>query len=408
MDTRHKEARVCIAGGGPAGIMLGYLLARAGISVIVLEKWPDFFRDFRGDTIHPSTMDALAELGLLDEFLALPHSEMARMSLTVGPDEVAVADFSHLPTRARFIAFIPQWDFLNFLATKAAAFPAFTLLMATDATGLIRDESGRITGITARDADGAFDISADLVIGADGRHSTMRDALGAKVAALGVPIDVLWFRIDRHDADTRESLAYTEAGGALVMLDRHDYWQCGFIIEKGAFDAIKAAGLDAFRSSIATLAKLPQGALAGIESWDDVKLLSVAVDHVSPWAADGILLIGDAAHAMSPVGGVGINYAIADAIGAANILVPALRAKKGALPLATLNAVEARRAPAALRMQKLQVLLQDRFLAPILRAKKGVRMPLPFRFLAWFPILRRIPARVIGLGFRPEHIEIDF
>ncbi len=394
------STRCVVAGGGPAGILLGYLLARAGIEVVVLEMWPDFFRDFRGDTIHPSTMDVLGELGLLDEFLKLPHSEMTRMTMHMGGRAITLADLEHVPARRKFIAFIPQWDFLNFLATKAKAFPSFRLMMETKATDLII-ENGRVAGVRAQGKDGEFEIRADLVVGADGRHSTVRERGGFAVKELGVPIDVLWFRIGRSGADDKQSLGYLEAGRALVMLDRHDYWQCGLIISKGGFDAIKAAGVEAFRESIAKLAHLPLSATAEIDSWDKVKLLSVSVDRAEQWAKEGVLLVGDSAHAMSPIGGVGINYAIQDAVAAANLLIPAF--KHNEVSLAVLNKLQARRERPTRRMQLVQVYIQNHIFSPLL-SNQSFRTPLIFKLFAWFPILQRIPGRIIGVGFQPEHI----
>jgi 2-polyprenyl-6-methoxyphenol hydroxylase-like FAD-dependent oxidoreductase len=383
--------------------MLGYLLARAGVDVVVLEKWPDFFRDFRGDTIHPSTMEVLDELGLLEDFLKLPHNEMRRMALTINGRRTVVADLSRLRTKCPYIAFIPQWDFLTFLAEKARAFPSFHLLMETEAADLIRDASGKVTGVMASHKGEAFAIHADLVVGADGRHSTIREKGGFEVTELGVPIDVLWFRITRTDADDKESLGSLAPGGALVMLDRREYWQCAFVIGKGGFERIKAEGLPAFRSRIAKLAHLPESAVAEVDSWDKVKLLSVSVDHVQGWAKEGVVLVGDAAHAMSPIGGVGINYAIQDAVAAANILAPAF--KEGIPALATLARIEARRRSPTLRMQRLQVFLQDRIFAPVLAAKGQIRGLGFLRLFDWFPFLRRIPAHVIGIGFLPEYVD---
>ena len=305
--------------------MLGYILARAGIEVTVLEKWPDFFRDFRGDTIHSSTMAILRELGLIDEFLKLPHSEMETMTLHIGGEPVTIADFRKIDAREKFIAFVPQWDFLNFLSEKAKQFPTFHLLMETEATDVVR-EAGRVVGVRAKKGSEEYEIRAQLVVGADGRHSTVREKAGFEIENKGVPIDVLWFRVGLKGKDEKRSLAYADDGRALVMLDRHDFWQCAYIIKKDTFKDWQVKGLAAFKESIAQIAPTDSISLDEIDSWDKVKLLSVTVDHAKEWAQDGIVLIGDAAHAMSPLGGVGINYAIHDAVAAANILVPALRA----------------------------------------------------------------------------------
>jgi len=398
---QNISTRCVIAGGGPAGIMLGYLLARSGIDVVVLEKWPDFFRDFRGDTIHPSTMQVLYELGLLDDFLKLPHNEMTRMTLHIAGKAVTIADLSHLKTRCPYIAFIPQWDFLNFLSAKAKEFPHFHLMIETEATDII-EERGRVVGVRAKHKNEEFEIRAELVVGADGRRSTIREKGKFEVEALGVPIDVLWFRIGRGGEDDKQSLGYLEKGRALVMLDRRDYWQCAFIIEKGSFDALKAQGLDAFRKSVASLAHIDQRATAEVDSWEKVKLLSVSVDHVREWAKDGVLLIGDSAHAMSPLGGVGINYAIHDAVAAGHILVPAF--KKDDISLQVLKRVQARREKPTRRMQRIQVLAQDHVLSPLLQGKGELKIPWILKLFVYIPLLRRIPARVIGIGFGPEHV----
>ena len=407
MTTHQLETRCCIAGGGPAGIMLGYLLARAGIEVIVLEKWPDFFRDFRGDTIHPSTMDILKELGLLDEFLTLPHSEMERMTIHFGKTEVTVADLRHVPAACKFIAFMPQWDFLTFLATKGKAYPSFHLMMETEVTDLV-EENGRVVGLKAvgkeNGSEEAYEIRADLVVGADGRHSIVREKGEFKVEELGAPIDVLWFRIGKSGTDDKQSLGYLNRGAGLIMLDRADYWQCAFIIEKGKYEEVKARGLEAFRTRIANLAGLSEEVLAEVDSWDKVKFLSVSVDHVQAWAREGLVLIGDAAHAMSPIGGVGINYAVQDAVAAANILIPAFTNETNAPSLALLQKIQARRAHPALRMQRLQVFIQDKILSPVLHARGDIRAPWFMYLLTALPILRRIPARIIGIGFQPEHV----
>lgn len=399
------QTRCVISGGGPAGMMLGYILARAGIETTVLEKWPDFFRDFRGDTIHPSTMVILRELGLIDEFLKLPHSEMETMTLHIGGEPVTIADLRMLDVPEKFIAFIPQWDFLNFISRKAQEFPTFHLLMETEATDVIR-EGGRIAGVKAQQNGANIEIRADLVVGADGRHSTVREKAGFSVENLGAPIDVLWFRVGMKGTDEKRSLAYADDGRALVMLDRHDFWQCAYIIKKDTFANWQAKGLDAFKESIAKIAPHGLVSLDEIDSWDKVKLLSVTVDHVQDWAQEGLVLIGDAAHAMSPMGGVGINVAIHDAVAAANVLVPALRARDTSL--ATLSRIQARREKPVRKMQRMQVVMQDRVLRPLLEHQGHMRVPFFLRLFQWFPYLRRIPARVVGMGFQPEHVHVVF
>jgi 2-polyprenyl-6-methoxyphenol hydroxylase-like FAD-dependent oxidoreductase len=400
--ARIERVRCAIAGGGPAGVMLGYLLARSGVSVAVLEKWPDFFRDFRGDTIHPSTMDVLAELGLLDRFLALPHDETRDIEVELGDARIPVADFRHVPTRAKFLAFIPQWDFLNFIATEGKAYPGFNLLMETEATGLI-EEDGVVRGLKAKDAEGAFEIRAELVVGADGRHSTVRDAAHLLKADLGAPIDVLWFRLSQKAADTHASLGRVDRGQVLVLIDRTTYWQCAYLIPKGGFDAVKAGGIEAFRVRLAALMPMLADRVGEMRSWDDVKMLAVAVDHLDAWYKPGLVCIGDAAHAMSPVGGVGINLAVQDAVAAANILVPAFT--RGTPAVADLRALQERRAFPALVIQRAQVFIHERILAPILASPRAfTRVPILLRLLMIFPYLRRIPARLVGVGVRPEHV----
>ena len=399
--ARHVQC--VIAGGGPAGMMAGYLLARADIAVTVLEKHADFLRDFRGDTIHPSTMDALAELGLLDTFLRLPHQKVRHAELEIGGERVRAADFGRLSTRCRFIAFIPQWDFLNFMAAHAKAFPSFTLLMETEAVDLIRDGE-RVAGVVARSPSGEQELTADLVIAADGRHSTLRQAAGLKVQDLGAPMDVLWFRLPRGPEEAGAVLGRIKAGGALIMLDRGDYWQCAFIIRKGTADALKAQGLEAFRARVARF--LGPAAAQGIASLDDVKLLTVTVDRLETWHRPGLLCIGDAAHAMSPVGGVGINLAIQDAIAAANLLVGPLR--RGIPAEDDLRAVQRRRSFPTRATQAFQTVVQNRVIDPVLRSTEEPRLPSLVRFLQRrLPFLQSIPARIVGIGFRPEHVDLD-
>ena len=388
--------RCCIAGGGPAGMMLGLLLARAGIDVIVLEKHEDFLRDFRGDTIHPSTMEVMHELGLLTDFLKLPYTPTARMGASIGGEYVELADFSHLPVQCKFIAMMPQWEFLNFLAEAGRAYPSFHLMMRAEAMGL----NGQT--VTVRTPDGEITIDAELVIGADGRASTLRDAAGFTPIDLGAPMDVLWMRLPRHAGDPSTSMGRISTGRFMAMLDRGDYWQCAYVIPKGGIEAARAAGLPAFRAAVADLMPLFSDRTEDIKTWDDVKLLTVAVNHLPEWSRPGLLFIGDAAHAMSPIGGVGVNYAVQDAVAAANILIP--RMKTRALTHEDLRDVQRRREPPTRRMQRLQVFLQNNLIAGVLAARGPLKLPLPVRLLRWFPLLRRIPARVIGLGFQPEHI----
>ena len=393
--------RCCVVGGGPAGMMLGFLLARAGIDVIVLEKHADFLRDFRGDTVHPSTMQVMHELGLLDAFLARPHSEVRTLSAQIGEESFQVADFSHLPTQAKFIAFMPQWDFLDFLADHAKRLPNFRLMQRTEATDLLRD-TDRITGVTALRPDGVQQIGAELVLACDGRHSTIRDAAGFKVTDIGAPMDVLWLRISKRPSDPGQTFGRLDAGRFFIMLDRNDYWQCAYVIAKGGIDAVHARGLEAFRADVTLLAPYLRDRVHELATWDDVKLLTVAVNRLDTWSRPGLLCIGDAAHAMSPVGGVGINLAIQDAVATANILVPRLR--QGRVTPADLQAVQRRRERPTRMMQALQVAIQNRVISTTLARTTAPKPPLALRMARWFPQLRRLPARIIGMGFQPEHI----
>jgi 2-polyprenyl-6-methoxyphenol hydroxylase-like FAD-dependent oxidoreductase len=393
--------RCCVVGGGPAGMMLGFLLARAGIDVVVLEKHADFLRDFRGDTVHPSTMQVMHELGILDAFLARPHSEIRTLGLQIGDTFLQVADFSHLPTQAKFIAFMPQWDFLDFLTEQANRFPTFRLMMRTEAIDLIR-EGDQMIGVRARGPDGMLDIHAQLIIACDGRHSTLRDAAGFGVVEIGAPMDVLWLRLSKHPTDPAQTLGRIDAGRVFIMLDRNDYWQCAFVIPKGGIDEVHASGLDAFRAEIVRLASFLQDRVQELTTWDDVKLLTVAVNRLDTWFRPGLLCIGDAAHAMSPVGGVGINLAIQDAVATANILVP--RLTRGQVTLADLRAVQRRRTWPTRMTQRLQVAVQNRIISNVLRTTATPAPPFAARMLGRFPLLRRLPARIIGMGFRPEHI----
>ncbi|MBV8565755.1 MAG: FAD-dependent oxidoreductase [Methylobacteriaceae bacterium] len=396
-----NETRCCIAGGGPAGMMLGYLLARAGVDVTVLEKHVDFLRDFRGDTIHPSTLELLHELGLLDRFLDLPHQEARQLMGMVGALKLTIADFSHLPTHCRFVVLMPQWDFLNFLAREAERFPSFKLRMQTQVTGLI-EEAGIVRGVRAESPQGPIEIRADLVVGADGRHSSVRAASGLAVHDIGAPMDVLWFRLPRRQSDTAETLGRFDRGAIMVVIDRGAYWQCALVISKGSIEDVRARGLQAFRDRVAVMLPFLGDRLDEIGSWDDVKLLTVGVDRLEQWYRPGVLCIGDAAHTMSPIGGVGINLAIQDAVAAANILAEPLRA--GAPSIEHLRRVQKRRALPVRMTQALQVMIQKRVVARVLASSAPLRPPLAVLLLSWFPFLRRLPARAIGLGVRPEHV----
>ncbi|MGB7125923.1 MAG: FAD-dependent oxidoreductase [Methylovirgula sp.] len=392
----------CIVGGGPAGMMLGFLLARAGIETIVLEKHADFLRDFRGDTIHPSTLQAMDDLGLLEEFLALPHQEARQLSAVVGDETITIADFSHLPTRAKFIALMPQWDFLNFLASKAKLYPSFRLMMQAEVDGLI--EEGVVRGVKAKTPEGPLAVRADLTVGADGRHSIVRAKAGFTPLNIGAPMDVLWFRLSRKAGDSAETFGRAEAGQMLVLINRGDHWQCGYVIPKGGFDALKRQDVAVLRQQLASLVPFLADRVAEIKSWDDVKLLTVAVDRLPLWHKPGLLCIGDAAHAMSPIGGVGVNVAIQDAIAAANILAPALRSGKPVSD-ALLGAVQKRREPAVKLTQAMQVFIQNRAITNVLRGTGKIRAPWIVRLFNYVPWLRRWPARFVGLGFRMERVK---
>lgn len=394
------KVQCCIAGGGPAGMMLGLLLARAGVDVVVLEKHADFLRDFRGDTIHPSTLELMYELGILDEFLKRPHQELKQISGQVGGETVTIADFSHLPTRCKFIAFMPQWNFLDFIVQYARRYPTFQLKMQTEVTALI-GELGRVVGVKAQSNGEAIEIRADLVVGADGRGSVVREKAALPAKHLGVPIDVLWFRISRQPEDQIPALGRIVDGKVMVMLNREEYWQCGFVIAKGEYEKLKERGLESFRSEIAKVAPFVTERVHELTSWDDIRLLTVRVDRLVKWFRRGVLCIGDAAHAMSPIGGVGINLAIQDAVATANILAKALRS--GELSDVDLERVQRRRELPSRVTQAVQVFVQNRILGRVL-GRRDVRMPLVLRLFQRFPVLRRIPARLVGLGFRPEHI----
>ncbi len=398
MGERHS---CCIAGGGPAGMMLGMLLARAGVDVLVLEKHADFLRDFRGDTIHPSTLQVMHELGLVDELLKLPHQEAGEIRAQIGREIVPVADFTHLPTHCKFIASMPQWDFLDFLARKAARYPSFHLWMRAEAVGLI-EESGRVVGVEVQTPEGRREVRADLVVGADGRHSLVRERAGLEVRELGAPMDVLWFRLSRRLDDPANLMGIFDSGRIFVMINRDSYWQCGFVIAKGTVDELRGRGIEAFRARVAEIVPFARDRVGELRAWEDVSLLTVRVERLTTWHRPGLLCIGDAAHAMSPVGGVGINLALQDAVAAANILAGPLR--EGRVKRDDLARVQRRRELPTRLTQWVQVQVQNRVIAPVLGGAATARLPLALRLLRRFAVLRRLPARLIGIGVRPEHV----
>jgi 2-polyprenyl-6-methoxyphenol hydroxylase-like FAD-dependent oxidoreductase len=384
-------------------MMAGLLLARAGVDVVVLEKHADFLRDFRGDTIHPSTLEVIHELGLLDGLLRLPHQKVPELGAQIGDVFVPVADFKHLPTRCGFIALMPQWDFLDFLAREAGRYPTFHLLMQAEATGLV-EESDRIVGLHATTPEGPVTIRADLVIGADGRGSVVREKAGLPVEDFGAPMDVLWFRLSRLPSDPPQTLGRIAAGQIFIMLNRGEYWQCGYVIAKGKIDEIRAAGLPPFREGLVRLAPYLKDRVSEIRTWDDVKLLTVQVNRLTRWYRPGLLCIGDAAHAMSPVGGVGINLAIQDAVAVANILSAPLRERRTTRE--DLARVQKRREFPTRVTQRIQLTIQNRIIRSVLGATAPVKPPFAVRLFGRVPRLRRIPGRLIGMGIRPEHVRI--
>jgi len=401
MGNGTNLVRCCIVGGGPAGMMLGYLLARAGVEVLVLEKHSDFLRDFRGDTIHPSTLEVMHELGLLDEFLKLPHQKVYELNAQFGEMRLTIADFRHLPTRCGFVAFMPQWDFLNFLAKKATRYQTFDLKMEAEVVGLI-EQSGRIIGVRAKTPDGEIQVHADLVVGADGRTSIVREKARLQAREFGAPMDVLWFRIRRTAEDPAVTMGRFDAGRIFIALNRGDYWQCGYVIAKGQFEEMRRQDFDTFRAAIVKLAPYLQDSIHQLRGWDDVKLLTVRVNRLDEWFRPGLLCIGDAAHAMSPVGGVGINLAIQDAVAAANVLFKPLLERQ--VTMDDLGRIQTRRELPTRVTQRLQLAVQDRIIARVLTDTQPLKSPLAVRLLARYPFLRRIPARIIGLGVRPEHV----
>jgi 2-polyprenyl-6-methoxyphenol hydroxylase-like FAD-dependent oxidoreductase len=399
--TGEMQVRCCIAGGGPAGMMLGLLLARAGVEVLVLEKHADFLRDFRGDTIHPSTLELMYELGILHDFLQRPHQELGQLSAQIGDTTVVTADFSHLPTKCKFIAFMPQWHFLDFLVEHARNYPTFHLKMQAEVVDILEND-GRVTGLKVSTPEGPLEVRAVLVVGADGRHSIVRDRARLEVEVLGAPIDVLWFRLSRQPDDPPQALGRFVSGKIMVMLNREDYWQCGYVIPKGGLNDLRERGLELFREDIASLASFLRERVSELRDWNEIRLLTVAVDRLREWYRPGLLCIGDAAHAMSPIGGVGINLAIQDAVAAANILADPL--SKGIVTNDELRKIQRRRQLPTRIIQSGQVFIQNRFIRRVLWKSQPVSLPWIFRLLRRWPFLRRIPARVIGVGVRPEHV----
>jgi 2-polyprenyl-6-methoxyphenol hydroxylase-like FAD-dependent oxidoreductase len=396
------STQCCVVGGGPAGLMAGFLLARAGVDVIVLEKHADFLRDFRGDTIHPSTLRIMDELGLLDEFLRLPHHKAYELSAWIGERQYKVADFSSLPGKCNFIAFMPQWDFLDFIAQHARALPNFRLFMQTAGDDLLFDGE-RVRGVLAKGPDGELKIEARLVIAADGRSSLMRADAKLPVEDFGAPMDVLWFKLPRRNSDPDESFGRVAPRRMLAMIDRGSYWQCGCVIPKGGAEELREKGIEAFRESIARLTPFLADRVSALEDWRDASLLTVQVNRLKVWSRPGLLCIGDAAHAMSPVGGVGVNLAIQDAVAAANLLAAKLR--DNSLSDEDVRAVQRRREFPTRVTQAIQLAIQHRVVRSVLAAQKPFDAPLALRLLNAMPLLRRLPARLIGLGVGPEHVE---
>ncbi|WP_026311797.1 FAD-dependent oxidoreductase [Bradyrhizobium huanghuaihaiense] len=397
------RVRCCVVGGGPAGMMLGYLLGRAGIDVVVLEKHADFFRDFRGDTVHPSTLQVMDELGLIDGFLKLPHQRLQKMDGLFGGTPVRIADLGRLHTKYPFIAFMPQWDFLNFLREEGRRFASLKVMMNTEAVDLIR-RGDAIAGVRARTPDGIIDIEADLTVACDGRHSTVRERAGLAVEEIGAPMDVLWFRAGRKADETENLFARIEPGKMMITFDRGDYWQCAYVIAKGQHDAVKARGLQALLDDVVRMAPILRSGIAEVKSFDDVKLLTVAINRLKRWTQPGLLLIGDAAHAMSPVGGVGVNLAVQDAVATANLLADKLQ--RGCPTEDELDAVRRRREFPVRMTQRMQMVVQNNIISGALQGgERPLKVPLIVRLITALPWLQGIPARLIGLGVRPEHVQ---
>jgi 2-polyprenyl-6-methoxyphenol hydroxylase-like FAD-dependent oxidoreductase len=399
---RTMQVRCCIVGGGPAGMMLGYLLGRAGIDVVVLEKHADFFRDFRGDTVHPSTLQVMDELGLIDGFLKLPHQQLQKLDGMFGGTQVRIADLSRVATKYPFIAFMPQWDFLNFLRESGNRFPSLKVMMNAEATDLIH-RGEEIAGVRAKTPEGEIDIQADLTIACDGRHSIVRERAGLAIEEIGAPMDVLWFRAGRRPEETENVFARVESGKMMITFDRGDYWQCAYVIAKGQFDVVKARGLQVLLDDVARMAPILKSGLADVKNWDDVKLLTVAINRLKRWTRPGLLCIGDAAHAMSPIGGVGVNLAVQDAVATANLL--AARLASGCPSEDELDAVRKRREFPVRMTQRMQVIAQNNIVSVALKpGNQPLKLPLAVRLISALPWLQGITARFVGLGVRPEHV----
>jgi 2-polyprenyl-6-methoxyphenol hydroxylase-like FAD-dependent oxidoreductase len=402
LPARPMKVRCCIVGGGPAGMMLGYLLGRAGVDVVVLEKHADFFRDFRGDTVHPSTLQVMDELGLIDGFLKLPHQELQKMDGMFGGTSVRIADLRRLNVKHPFIAFMPQWDFLNFLRERGKRFASLKVMMETEAIDIIRNGE-TILGVQAKTPDGVVDIEADLTIACDGRHSTVRECAGLAVEEIGAPMDVLWFRAGRKPDETENLFARLEPGKMLVTFDRGDYWQCAYVIAKGQYDSVRARGLPSLLDEVARMAPILKSGVADVKSWDDVKLLTVAINRLKRWTQPGLLCIGDAAHAMSPIGGVGVNLAVQDAVATANLLAEKLA--RGCPSEEDLGAVQRRREFPVRMTQRMQVIAQDNIIRSALKpGNEPLKVPLALRLITAVPWLQGITARFLALGVRPEHV----
>ena len=397
------KVRCCIVGGGPAGMMLGYLLGRAGIDVVVLEKHADFFRDFRGDTVHPSTLQVMDELGLSDGFLKLPHQRLQQMDGMFGGTSLRIADLSRLDVKFPFIAFMPQWDFLNFLRESGKRFASLKVMMSAEAVDLIRD-GDRIAGVKVKTPEGIVDIEADLTVACDGRHSLVRERAGLAIEEIGAPMDVLWFRVGKRENENERLFARVDPGKMMVTFDRGDYWQCAYVIAKGQYDAVKARGLPALLDDIARMAPVLKSGLADVRSWDDVKLLTVAINRLPRWTLPGLLCIGDAAHAMSPIGGVGVNLAVQDAVATANLLASKL--VSGCPSEQELDAVRQRREFPVRMTQRMQVVVQNNIIAAALKPGNApLKAPLVMRLVNAIPWLQGITARFVALGVRPEHVQ---